>query len=213
MRDWTSHFRSPYWNHEYIHDWSAAASNFTLRAAGLMSIGAVRREQPVLAATGALFLPVQWLFNDVSYACCIPVDKFCKDRAACQTPTATSIAAVPPVGCCNRRKGRKLLNPEMLRTRTQVSVPRGGRGNSASRCAMGDRSVLRRSLSVASAREIALTETRQASEIWREEAKRAGPVSADEKGTACTGGLVARPTAGDERPWLLRIQQPTSARL
>ena len=202
MRDWTAHFRSPYWNHEYVHDWSAAASNFTLRASHLMAAGLTRSERPALAATGALFLPVQWLMLDTSFLCCIPFDKFCKMRAACSTPTSgLSTSSLPPAGCCKRKKDSKLLTNQLLQVRALASVPRGGYSEL---CAMGERGVLRHSLSVAAAREIARAEANLASEVWTEERNRMRPLSEVEKGAACASGLIQQPRLGAASPWVLR---------
>ena len=202
MRDWTAHFRSPYWNHEYVHDWSGAASNFTLRASSMMAAGLTRSEGPTLAATGALFLPVQWLTLETSFLCCIPFDKLCKMRAACSTSTVVPTSSLPPVGCCTRRKDTKLLTVQLLHARALASVPRG---EHSELCGVGDRVVLRHSLSVAAAREIARTEATLASEVWAEERNRVRPVSDGEKGAACASGLIQQPVQG--APWVLRTRK------
>ena len=73
IRDWTAVFRSPYWDHHSLVDWSGAVSNFTVPV-----------ESP-------LFAPVQWLFEDRVRVCCGPSQQSCpwsrannsEVRAAC----------------------------------------------------------------------------------------------------------------------------------
>ena len=52
MRDWTSAFRTPYWNHDELVDWSGAAH--------LWSVPPER----------VLFAPVQWLYAHHARQCC-----------------------------------------------------------------------------------------------------------------------------------------------
>ena len=59
IRDWTAVFRTPYWSHRHIVDWSGAVSNFTV---------------PV---ERTLFAPVQWLVTDTVQVCCGPTQQSC----------------------------------------------------------------------------------------------------------------------------------------
>ena len=54
MRDWTSAYRTPYWGHSSVSDWTGAAHNFS-----------VPNER-------VLFAPVQWLFEWEVDVCCVP---------------------------------------------------------------------------------------------------------------------------------------------
>lgn len=56
MRDWSAAFRTPYWDHKTIVDWSGAIQHFQVP---------IRR---------VLFAPVQWLFSPSVRICCVPED-------------------------------------------------------------------------------------------------------------------------------------------
>ena len=52
MRDWTNAFRTPYWNHDRLVDWSGAAQGFTV------------------PLERVLFAPIQWLYVRDVQVCC-----------------------------------------------------------------------------------------------------------------------------------------------
>ena len=52
MRDWTNAFRTPYWNHDHLVDWSGAAQGFTV------------------PLERVLFAPIQWLYVRDVHVCC-----------------------------------------------------------------------------------------------------------------------------------------------
>ena len=62
LRDWSRTYRSPYWNHKHVVDWSGATSNFTLPMAR------------------ALFVPIQMVFGELKFAksCCEPSEAACR---------------------------------------------------------------------------------------------------------------------------------------
>ena len=56
MRDWTNAFRTPYWNHRQMVDWSGAAHGFTV------------------PLERVLFAPIQWLYVRDVQVCCSRLD-------------------------------------------------------------------------------------------------------------------------------------------
>lgn len=87
MRDWSRAYRSPYWDHERLIDWSGAASNFSLASSRHL-----------------LFAPVQMQFVTSTWSCCGGSEAACS--SACEMPGAqNSPADRTSIGedCCHSR--------------------------------------------------------------------------------------------------------------
>ena len=67
MRDWSRAYRSPYWNHRRVVDWTGATANFTM------------------PMSRALFVPIQMLHGvgaaSQVKSCCLPKSAACKGTA------------------------------------------------------------------------------------------------------------------------------------
>ena len=201
MRDWTSHFRSPYWNHEYVQDWSASVSNFTV---GVPKEFALSNDgNTALPSTGALFLPLQWLFVNSYTVCCGPVDKFCRERPACTVSTMAAVPARPPPRCCIRKKDFKFNTPEVLQQRSAMSVPRLV---GSPRCGRVTDEGLR-GLSIVAARRMAQQEADAgagSSAMMAKVGAGGAPATPQEMHTACNSGLLLRPSPDADNPFLIR---------
>ena len=161
MRDWTSRYSSPYWNHEYTVDWTVAARGF---------------QPPQKAATSrsaSLFLPVQRFIVNRFVICCQPNEASCaglkrddvetkeqqpshktatgleKSDSSCMIRSVDWMAPlIPPSSCC------KFHRPAGWSTqlRAHLSVP--AQVSSAQRCAEAEQDANRVELSVHAVNDI-----------------------------------------------------------
>jgi len=156
IRDWVSHYRTPYWNHGRIFDWSAAATNFSYVSLKLAH-RAIEMGENKLAAQGALFVPVQWLFEQNAVVCCYPTD-LCTKAALCNVNirNVTALAKSPP-SCC---AANSLPSSHDLRVRRLMSVPIPWKREKPSRCEADFADVLHHSISIDEARRIAFDEAK-----------------------------------------------------
>ena len=113
MRDWTSAYRTPYWNHEGIIDYSGAAHNYSV------------------PLNRVLFAPLQWSNAQLVRLCCAPAD--CSSRrsfglrrvASCYSRLQhwnghqTGQPKQPPDSCCPGGA----VPSSVLRVRARYSVP------------------------------------------------------------------------------------------
>lgn len=115
MRDWSVTYRSPYWNHRRVVDWSGAASNFTLPTLGRCE----RSEQ-------ALFLPTQYYFVSTVTNCCGG------SQGSCHRPDQKCLQRTGAVtsDCCRTSAPR--LPAAYLNLRSNLSVI--GRRHSRALC-------------------------------------------------------------------------------
>ena len=103
LLDWTSAYRSPYWNHQYVSDFTGAAHNFSV------------------PLERVLFAPIQWLFTKHIRLCCSPADCNYQHSTSCYMQRETW-SAQPANGCCPRS-----VSTSDLRLRKFASVPRHAR--------------------------------------------------------------------------------------
>ena len=76
MADWTAAYRTPYWDHTDVVDWSGPSHGFSVPPERL------------------LYAPLQWLFTKRSRVCCAPFD--CILCAAAARPRTRAGAQQPP---------------------------------------------------------------------------------------------------------------------
>jgi hypothetical protein len=96
LLDWVSSYRTPYWDHHEIVDWSGAASGFTV------------------PPDRVLFAPVQALFVNTWKLKCLPTDAA---RSICNHPIDSPSARE----CCT-----EAIPKETIQTRMQYSAPPAG---------------------------------------------------------------------------------------
>jgi hypothetical protein len=113
MRDWTTAYRSPYWNHKRVLDYTGATSNFTVPAVTMHGD----------KAASALFLPMHYFVAQHVTGCCGAVSARCQSvrtRAAqfCLQPDASD------VDCCAAAPSGK-MTLDALRTRARFSASVG----------------------------------------------------------------------------------------
>ena len=102
MRDWTSAYRSPYWNHEYIADWSGAAHDFRV------------------PLERVLFAPIQWPFTERIRLCCSPADCiYLQGGTSCSLQRTPSRPRQRHHGCCPESG----VSSALLSVRAAASVP------------------------------------------------------------------------------------------
>lgn len=105
--DWTSAFRTPYWDHQSIVDWSGASHGFNV------------------PAERVLIAPVQWPFADQARICCTPWDCIYLKQPGGQSSRSCTLArgATPlqESDCCGQF-GSEGEYSEQLRVRRQTSV-------------------------------------------------------------------------------------------
>ena len=105
MRDWTPAFRTPYWDHRHLVDWSGASHGFTV---------------PV---ERVLFAPVQWPFLDSVKTCCSPYECIYTRMAGTkQPPPHCQTSKADADSCCKDHP----VSPLLLEIRTNLSVGRSG---------------------------------------------------------------------------------------
>ena len=112
-RDWTAAYRTPYWDHSTIVDWSGAAHDWS-----------VPLERVLIA-------PVQWAFAQHTRICCSPYDCiFLKPPGSgaapksCLVPRSTGAASVQRAQreCCPAASGPG-SSPDLLRQRHDLGLP------------------------------------------------------------------------------------------
>ena len=112
MRDWTLAYRSPYWNHKWLVDWTGAVANFSL------------------PMQRALFMPIQLLYGRLNRvkSCCQPAANACKGvQRACMLDAfdpmtrGADLPRLPVHDCCAARSA--FVSPTRRRERMRLSVP------------------------------------------------------------------------------------------
>ena len=107
LRDWSRTYRSPYWNHKHVVDWSGATSNFTLPMAR------------------ALFVPIQMVFGELKFAksCCEPSEAACRGAQRACAVDLNLLWGARGSDCCASSTTRSGGGAEWRETRLQLSVP------------------------------------------------------------------------------------------
>lgn len=104
VKDWTAAYRTPYWNHHQLVDWTGPMHGF-----------AVPFER-------VLFVPVQWLMNERVKQCCTGVDCDTVGTAAGDV-CATSRQATDPDACCLAHRRTRPALHVLQRLRRTWSLP------------------------------------------------------------------------------------------
>ena len=107
VRDWTAAYRTPYYNHKSLVEWTGAAHDF-----------AVPFER-------VLFAPTQWLYQPRVKLCCSAVDCDSVKTGDGEVCSANRVDADPDACCRHQRQKRPL--PETVARRRQWSVDPGVR--------------------------------------------------------------------------------------
>ena len=103
MKDWTAAYRTPYWSHEYIADWSGAGHDWRV------------------PTERVLFAPIQWPFTERIRLCCSPEDCINFKGSSCSLQRAPSLPQKKGNNGCCPESG--VITPELLRVRVAASVP------------------------------------------------------------------------------------------
>ena len=104
VRDWSAAYRTPYWNHHQLVDWTGPMHRFS-----------VPMERVLIA-------PVQWLYPVRLKQCCAGVDCDTVDAAAADV-CATSRQSADPDACCQRRSRTHPPDPSLRWLRQKWSLP------------------------------------------------------------------------------------------
>ena len=120
MRDWSLAYRSPYWNHAGLIDWSGAASSFSLP----IEDGILQAATGPWVGGAMLFAPVQSRHASTIQSCCDASEAACRDPIRSCTVVLTHQTGQLTRDCCQRLTEGNGQRSHLIELRTKLSLPR-----------------------------------------------------------------------------------------